>query len=101
MSSPGSEIQHRTKPPLLGQYSRVYADEGWVGVEEGREEEGCVMNAHMYTEQNSGTLGSTYHWEDRYMVITVRLGDAGVYFKYYFSFFLQQGFLCNFENNKY
>ena len=38
---------------------------------------------------------------DRYTVITVRPGDGGVYFKHYFSFFLQQGFLCNFENNKY
>lgn len=56
----------------------------------------------MHTCPQSRTAWKTGEYVSNcYRVIIMRLGEVRVYIEYYFSFFLQQRFLCNYENNKY
>lgn len=56
----------------------------------------------MHTCPQSRTARKTGEYVSNcYRVIIMRLGEVRVYIEYYFSFFLQQRFLCNYENNKY
>ena len=59
-----------------------------------------MCNTHTCTQSRTPWKTGKYV-SNCYRVIILRLGEVGVYIEYYFSYFLQQRFLCNFENNKY